>query len=157
MIDGDFYITLCLLAFLSAALAVLILFILSKPFKSLIYILKSRKVRAEILNVSVPSENGAPPVFTPLALYKDESGSYALILRKEDFLSYGKNLLRDGKKLTVFADENGFYTTLYHFFRTLIQTVLLAAMPVLLFIGSAGMLYSEITSYHVISRILNKL
>lgn len=85
MIDGDFYITLCLLAFLSAALAVLILFILSKPFKSLIYILKSRKVRAEILNVPVPSENGVPPVFTPLAVMRTKAERTRLYCVKRTF------------------------------------------------------------------------
>lgn len=156
MIDEGFYAELILLAVFSLALAALILFIFSKPLKTLIYILKSRKIRAEIINVPINGENGIPQIFKPIAVYEDESGPHILILRKEDFFAYGRLMLRDGRRVTVFADENEDFTTLHYFFRTLIQSFLLAAMPVLLLIGTAGMLYDESTAYHIIERILNK-
>lgn len=149
MTDGEFYAGLILLAVFSLALIALILFIFSKPLKTLIYILKSRRIRAEILNVPINGENGIQ-IFRPVAVYEDESGPHMLILRKEDFFAYGRLMLRDGRRVTVFADENENFTTLHYFFRTLIQAFLLAAMPVMLLIGTAGMLYDEITAYHII-------
>lgn len=97
MIDADFYITLCLLAVFSAALAVLILFIFSKPLKSLVYILKSRKVRAEIINMPIPSENGAPPVFTPLAVMRTKAERTRLYCVKKTFRATEKTPARRKK------------------------------------------------------------
>ncbi|MDE5859863.1 MAG: hypothetical protein K2H23_05700 [Oscillospiraceae bacterium] len=157
MIDEGFYVELILLALFSLVLAALILFVFSKPFKTLFYILKSRKIRAEIINIPLNAENSIQQIFTPIAAYEDESGLHTLILRKEDFFAYGKLRLRDGCKVTVFADKNGGFTTLYYFFGTLIQAVLLAAMPALLLSGTVSMIYCEITDYQIIERILNKI
>lgn len=160
MIDefgAGFWAELIFLALFSIVLIGVILYVLSKPLKTLLYIFKGRKLRAEIMYMPITDESGIPQILTPIAAYEDESGLHTLILRKEDFLDYGKSPLRDGRKATVFADENGGFTTLYHFFRTLIQAILLAAMPVLLLIGSAGMLYCEITDYHIIERIFSSM
>ncbi len=137
----------------SLALAALVLYIFSKPFKTLIYICRSRKIRAEIVNVPIPDKNGVSIAYVPTAVYEDESGEHTCILRKEDFFSYGKNLLRKGRNVIVFVDENGGFTTVYHFLRTLVQAVLLAAIPTALLLGTAGMLYYEITDYGLIHRL----
>lgn len=140
-------------AVFSIALAALILYIFSKPLKTLIYIFGSRKIRAGIVNVPIPDGNGIPLSYVPVAVYEDESGEHTLILRKDDFFSYGGNLLRDGRNVTIFVGKDDDFTTLYHFFRTLIQAVLLAAMPALLLSGTAGMLYYEITDYGLIQQL----
>lgn len=160
MIDefgAGFWAELIFLALFSIVLIGVILYVFSKPLKTLLYIFKGRKLRAEIIYMPITDESGMLLTLTPIAAYEDESGLHTLTLRKEDFLDYGKSPLRDGGKATVFADENGEFTTLYHFFRTLIQAILLAAMPVLLLIGSAGMLYQEITDYHIMERIFSRM
>lgn len=142
-------LVLVVLAAFTIGLAGLILYIFSKPLKTLIFIFKSRKIRAGIVLIPIAE----PQIVMPAAVYEDGGESRVLILRREDFFSYGKVPLRDGRKATVFADGEGSFTTLHYFFRTLIQAVLLAAMPALLLIGSAGMLYYEITDYHFFSHM----
>ena len=156
MIDEGYYAELILLAVFSLALIALILFILSKPLKLLIFILKCRKVTAEILTGEYDDSSGIPLKCVPTAVCGDENSLRIITLRADDLKSHLRFYPTVGEKINAYADENGNFTMLSYFIRTLAASVMLAAMPVLLLIGTAGMLYDEITAYHIIERILNK-
>ena len=156
MIDGGFYAELLMLAVFSLALTSLILFIFSKPLKLFIFILKCRKVTAEILTGEYDDSGVIPIKCVPTALCEYKNGLRIITLREDDLKSHLRFYPAAGEKINAYADENGNFTMLSYFIRTLAASILLAAMPIMLLIGTAGMLYYEITAYHIIERILNK-
>ena len=154
MIDADFILLLIFLAVVSLGILALILYILSKPFRILLFILRGKRVRAEVIFGETVNIDGMPKVSVPTAAYEDENGAHAIILRKDDFLSYNARFKAGrGDKITVYVNADGEFTTIMYLFHSIVTAVLLAAMPVLLFAGTAGMLYYEITDYGVIHQI----
>lgn len=157
-INAGFIFELVFLAVVSLAILALIIYIFSKPFRILLFMLRGKRVRAEVIFGEMDDSGEVPQISVPTAVYEDENGAHAIILRKDDFLSYTARFKAgSGDKITVYVNSDGEFTTVMFLFHSLVTAILLAAMPVFLFVGVAGMLYYEITDYGVIYQIRDAL
>lgn len=148
MIDSGFYLELILPAIFSVVLVVLIFRIFSKPLKAVIFMCKGKKVRAEVIRESVEYIDSVPKVCVPVVTYEDERGAHVLLLCNDDFTSAAAFRPSAGDNITVFADKaDKYFTTVHFLLYRLVTAVLLAAMPVALLIGTAGMLIEQLDTY----------
>ncbi|MGN0675845.1 MAG: hypothetical protein ACI4KG_08825 [Oscillospiraceae bacterium] len=148
MIDFGFYLELILPAIFSVVLVVLIFRIFSKPLKTILFMLKGKKVRAEVIQGSIDNSGGVTKVCIPVVTYEDERGAHVLLLCNDDFTSAAAFRPSAGDNITVFADKaDEYFTTVHFLLYRLVTAVLLAAMPAALLIGTAGMLIEQLDTY----------
>ncbi len=148
MFDFGFYLELILPAIFSVVLIVLIFRIFSKPLKTILFMLKGKKVRAEVIQGSIEYIDSVPKICIPVVTYEDERGVHVLLLCKDDFTSAAAFKPSAGDKITVFADKaDEYFTTVHFLLYRLTAAVLLAAMPALMLIGTAGMIIEQLDTY----------
>lgn len=147
----------------SLILLAIVLWILIKPFFTLLFILRSKRRKAEVISGTYfTDENGSKRFTVTTAVYEDKDGVHHVILRDDDTMNYFVNRIKflrfgysAGDKITIFADPNGYFTMWRYLFAETLTALILAVFPAFLLAGTGYMFYCEITDYGLLDRILS--
>ena len=147
----------------SLVLLAIVLWILKKPFFTLLFMLRGKRRKAEVISGAYfTDENGFKRFAVPVAAYEDKDGVHSLILRDDDTMNYFVNRIKflrfeysAGDKITVFANPDGCFTMWRYLFAETLTALLLAVFPAFLLAGTGYMFYCEISDYGLLYRILS--
>ena len=146
----------------SLILLAIVLWILKKPLFTLLFILRGKRRKAEVISGRISDENGFERFAVPVAAYEDKDGFHTVILRDDDTMNYFANRIKflsfgysAGDKVTVIANPDGRFTMWRYLFAETLTALMLMAFPAFLLAGTGYMFYCEISDYGLLNRILS--